>query len=311
MDNFTPLTLNDQGIIKPYLLKAGKAATEYSFATLYMWSGIYHTDYRIISCCQDQLLLIRSRRKKEDPFHFLYPMSLNGLVPAKTALKALSEVSGDVPFSVGALSAEEAGQLTAASSVPVKMQSLRDSYDCVYKASDLANLQGKKYQSKRNHLNAFFNAYPDYQVLHITREHIPACLEMNQAWCQLMGCSQDIGLEQESCAVKRAFKGFEELGLEGLMLLIEGKIIAYTLGELLTNNTWLVHVEKSFPQFRGAYQAINMLFVHYAMEKYPQVEYINREDDSGDMGLRKAKLSYRPAFFAEKYMVQVNQPATL
>ena len=310
MDSFTPLTLNDQDIIKPYLLKAGKAANEYSFATLYMWSGIYHTDFRIIPCCQDRLLLIRSRRDIAEPFHFLYPMSLNGPVAADTALKALYAVSGDVPFIVGALSEEEAGQLAAITAVPVDVQPLRDSYDYLYHASDLAHLQGKKYQTKRNHLNAFINAYPGYESRNITPENIPACLEMNDAWCRLMGCNQDVGLGQEACAVRRAFSGFEELGLEGLMVLIEGKIIAYTLGELLTKNTWLVHVEKAFPEFRGAYQAVNLFFVRYAMEKYPHVEYINREDDSGDMGLRNAKMSYRPAFFAEKYMVRFNQPTT-
>lgn len=310
MDSFIPLTLNDQAIIKPYLLNSGKAATEYSFATLYMWSGIYHTDFRIISCCQDRLLLIRSSSYSAEPYHFLYPMSLKGPVTGDTALKALFAVSGNVPFTVGALSAEEAGQLAAAAPYPIDVQPLRDSYDYLYNALDLAHLPGKKYQTKRNHLNAFLSAYPGYESQQITPEDIPACLEMNDTWCRIMGCNQDVGLGQEACAVHRAFNGFEELGLEGLMVLTEGKIIAYTLGELLTKNTWLVHVEKAFPEFRGAYQAVNVFFVRYAMEKYPLVEYINREDDSGDMGLRNAKLSYRPAFFAEKYMVQFNQPAT-
>ena len=162
-------------------------------------------------------------------------------------------------------------------------------------------LTGKKFQAKRNHLNSFLNEYREFEARQIRLEDIPACLAMNDEWCRLMGCNQDVGLEQETCAVHRAFNSFGELGLEGLMILIDGKIVAYTLGELLTKNTWLVHVEKAFQEFRGAYQAINQLFVRYAMEKYPHVEYINREDDSGDMGLRIAKMSYHPAFFVEKY----------
>ena len=310
MDSFKPLTLIDQGIIKPYLAKAGKAASGYSFATLFMWSGIYHTDFSVFSSLGDELLLIRSHRNLAEPFHYLYPMSLHGPVAAGTAVEILSAFSKDAPFSVGVLSAEEAGQLAAREPAHVEVQSFRDTFDYIYNASDLALLTGKKFQAKRNHLNSFLNEYREFEARQIRLEDIPACLAMNDEWCRLMGCNQDVGLEQETCAVHRAFNSFGELGLEGLMILIDGKIVAYTLGELLTKNTWLVHVEKAFQEFRGAYQAINQLFVRYAMEKYPHVEYINREDDSGDMGLRIAKMSYHPAFFVEKYTALFNQPAT-
>ncbi|HHV03846.1 MAG: phosphatidylglycerol lysyltransferase domain-containing protein [Bacteroidales bacterium] len=310
MDPFLPLTLNDKNLIEPFLRSTGKTGAEYSFTTLYMWSVIYKTDYRIISYRENTLLLVRSRKDQDTPFHYLYPMGLNDPLEAEAAREILIEASEGEPFLVGGLSSAEARQLAAIDPVHIKIQPVRDAFDYLYKAEDLAELRGKKYQSKRNHLNAFLKEYPGYQVQPIYPKDIPACITMNDKWCRIMGCNKYPELGQEACAVRRAFCGFTELGLEGMIMLIDREIIACTVGELFNGNTWLVHIEKAFPKYRGVYQAINQMFIRYAMEKYPQIEYVNREDDSGDKGLRQAKLSYRPVSLVEKHLALFSQPPT-
>ncbi|NLA16040.1 MAG: DUF2156 domain-containing protein [Bacteroidales bacterium] len=310
MTQYIPITLSDQTLFAPYLKNAGKPGAEYSFTTLYMWAGIFHSFYRVVSYKDHSLLLVRSRRNAAAPFHFLYPMVLEGTVPMEVVRHVLEEASEGNPMVVGALTREEAALLSDSGMENLDIYEARESFDYVYYASFLATLRGKKMQPKRNHLNAFIKEHHNYKVVPITPQEIPACLEMNDAWCRIMGCRHDLELGQEACAVHRAFRGFRELGLDGLMLIADNQIVAYTLGEFYNNNTLLVHVEKAFPEYRGAYQLINREFVRYALEKYPDIEFVNREDDTGDPGLRQAKLSYNPAFLIEKYKARINHKPT-
>ena len=308
MDPFIPLTVSDKELLDPYLKNSGKSGSEYAFSTLYMWSGIFHTFHNSVQTENDSLLVIRSRKDESTPFHYLYPLSLKGPVPPQTALSVLERMSGNDPFLLGGLSHSEAAMLESGFPDTFIIQPVRDSFDHIYDISDLTHLKGKKLQSKRNHLNAFLNNYPHYEFLPITEADIADCLVMNDQWCKIMGCIYNLEMEEEICAVHRAFRAYRTLGLEGFMIKLDGHIIAYTLGEPYRKDTYLVHVEKAFPEYRGAYQAINQLFVKYIAEKYPDVKYINREDDAGDKGLRHAKMSYRPALLLEKYMTKITPP---
>jgi len=308
MDPFVPLTVSDKEFLDPYLKSSGKTSSEYSFSTLYMWSGIFHTFHAAIQTENGAILLIRSRKDETTPFHYLYPLSLQGTVPPKTALAVLQKVSLNDPFLLGGLSREETALIGSEFPDKFRIQPVRDSFDYIYNITDLAHLKGKKLQSKRNHSNAFLHNFPQYRFLPITEEDIADCLAMNDEWCRIMGCIYNMGMEEEICAVHRAFRSYRTLGLEGFMIKIDGKIIAYTLGEPYRPDTYLVHVEKAFPEYRGSYQVINQLLVKHVMEKYPGVQYINREDDAGDKGLRHAKMSYRPAFLLEKFMTRISPP---
>ena len=108
----------------------------------------------------------------------------------------------------------------------------------------------------------------------------------------------DMGLEK--VALRRAFEHFENLGLEGLILYVGEQPVAVTMGSRLSEDTFDVHFEKAREDVQGAYGAINRAFARYLREKYPSLRYLNREDDLGLPGLRKAKLSYNPAFLVEK-----------
>ncbi len=176
----------------------------------------------------------------------------------------------------------------------------RDLADYIYKSEDLINLSGKKYHGKRNHIKRFKDNNWSFETL--TDENMEDCLEMNRQWCVLNDCGMDESKKAEFCAVKQSFKYYKELGFFGGLLRVDGRVIAYTMAERLNSNTVNVHIEKAFSDIQGAYPAINHEFVFNMASEY---EYVNREEDLGIEGLRKAKLSYNPAILLSKYGVSL------
>ena len=122
---------------------------------------------------------------------------------------------------------------------------------------------------------------------------------MTDEWCALNGCSHNESMQMEACAVRIALRDFVALGLKGGILRSGGRIVAYTIGERLNSDTFIVHVEKAFSDVTGAYPMINQCFLAHEASG---LRYVNREDDAGDEGLRKAKLSYNPVLMLEKYL---------
>ena len=174
----------------------------------------------------------------------------------------------------------------------------RDYADYLYLRTDLAMLAGKKYQSKRNHVNKFKRTY-NYEYTSITSDRIQECLELEAEWCKANNCDQHEGTGNERRALVYALHNFEALGLTGGILHVDGKIAAFTFGMPINQNTFGVHVEKADTGIDGAYAMINYEFANHIPEQYV---YLNREEDLGIEGLRKAKLSYQPAIILEKYM---------
>ena len=122
---------------------------------------------------------------------------------------------------------------------------------------------------------------------------------MNDEWCRLNGCSHSESMQKEVCAIRKAIRDFVPLKLKGAILRVGKEVVAYTLGEPLNSDTFIVHAEKALYNITGSYPAINQMFVEHEASAFT---YVNREDDAGDEGLRKAKLSYHPAFMVEKYL---------
>jgi len=175
----------------------------------------------------------------------------------------------------------------------------RDAYDYVYNAVDLAKLEGRKYHRKRNHLNNFKKEFPDYQYCELTSDLIPDCKRLAIEWCEKRNCDDDPSLECEKCAVLTGLNNFAYLELKGGVILLNGKVEAFTFGEPLNDNTAVIHVEKANPDIKGLYAAINQEFCQH---QWQEMEYINREEDLGLAGLRKAKESYYPVKMVEKFI---------
>ena len=162
-------------------------------------------------------------------------------------------------------------------------------------------LAGKKLHSKRNHVNRFKEMNPGWTYESMSEDNLEDCFQMALKWHQENGCENDCGKMAEMCVTLNSLRLFKELELVGGVLRIDGEVVAFTVGEAVTNDTFVVHIEKAFADIQGAYPMINQQFVLNECENY---QYINREDDTGAEGLRKAKLSYRPVFLVEKGMVK-------
>lgn len=178
----------------------------------------------------------------------------------------------------------------------------RDSFDYVYDIHDLADLRGRKFQKKRNHVNRFRNDHPDFQVLPLNPCNLASVRLMVDDWYRIRMAEDPEGnYLLENIAMARAFQHYGSLGLEGIALVDGGKILAVTMGSRMASDTFDIHFEKAREDVEGAYAAVNCEFARYLRLKYPDVQFLDREDDLGLEGLRKAKLSYNPHHMVQKH----------
>ena len=174
----------------------------------------------------------------------------------------------------------------------------RDQADYVYETEKLATLSGKKLHGKRNHINKFKIMYEDrWSYEPMTKDNVEDCFQMALKWRNENGCEEDSEKNAEICVTLNSLRLFEELGLKGGVLRIDGEVAAFTVGEPICSDTFCVHIEKAYAEVQGAYPMINQQFVSHECMDY---KYVNREEDTGAEGLRKAKMSYRPVFMVEK-----------
>ncbi|MBQ7779416.1 MAG: DUF2156 domain-containing protein [Clostridia bacterium] len=177
----------------------------------------------------------------------------------------------------------------------------RSSADYIYDRQKLELLTGKKLAAKRNHINYFEQNF-QWQIRPLDDSTLEDAIAFNERWCEQNHCLQEPSLAREGCAVRRGLRHFKELGYTGMVLYANGTPCAFTYGEPIGKAGFCVHVEKADAALRGAYPMINREFVRSLP---PEIQWINREDDTGDEGLRKAKLSYQPKELLMKYTAEV------
>ena len=292
MLQYKSVTLEDKEWIAACMKAANLRGSEFTFANLFDWREIY--DFKIARF--EDMLIIKSGRSDTD---FMYPVGGGDVSKAISALmQEAKELGGE--FSMYGIPASAVEAVSQQLGEHYEILPVRDNFDYIYDRESLATLAGKKLHAKRNHINNFIAANPDWSLEPITQENIGQAWEMNLQWCAAQECVSH-SLRNEGCAVENAFKNFFELGLRGAMLKAGGRIVAYTIGSAVTDDTFVVHIEKAFADVQGAYPMINREFVRSLPENYI---YINREDDVGDLGLRKAKESYRPAMMYERYIAR-------
>lgn len=178
----------------------------------------------------------------------------------------------------------------------------RGSCDYIYLTEKLAQLKGKKFHGKRNHIAAFEKAFPQWKYHEIDKSNIDLCIDMNRRWEKenLERNPRDLSNEQKAISI--AFENFFDLGLVGGFITANDSVVAYTIGEEINSEVFCTHIEKAFGDVRGAYPIINREFAKNTICSY---KYVNREEDLGEEGLRKAKLSYQPDILLEKYTAEV------
>lgn len=175
----------------------------------------------------------------------------------------------------------------------------------IYDIDSLITLKGKKLSNKRNHINKFIKNYGNrYKIEKINFSNINDILLFQEKFYN--NNDQNIFTQYENNSINNILKNYEILKPEGLILYVDNKIVAYTIGEVV-GNMLFVHIEKASREIEGAYNVINQEFVKYIKQKYSHVERVNREDDSGDLGLRQAKRSYSPIDMINKHIVEIEE----
>ncbi|MDE7366504.1 MAG: phosphatidylglycerol lysyltransferase domain-containing protein, partial [Lachnospiraceae bacterium] len=173
----------------------------------------------------------------------------------------------------------------------------RDWADYIYSREKLTTLAGKKLHGKRNHIKRFIDAHPEWSYERITEENVEECAAMAKNWCRANCIQEDEEKEEEFHLVIRALRNFKALHMTGGLLRTGEGVVAFTLGSPVSADTFDVSFEKAYGEIQGAYPMINQQFVMHELQNYT---YINREEDVGVEGLRKAKLSYYPEILLEK-----------
>jgi hypothetical protein len=181
----------------------------------------------------------------------------------------------------------------------------RDNYEYIYLSEKLIKLNGDKLQSKRNHINRFKRENNDWSYARIvSRDDLSECLRMLDKWENLNIAKAEQSLRYDYIATKIMIDNFHYLGLVGGAIKVKGDIVAFTIGERLTDDTFVIHVEKAYSELNGAYTIINQQFVLHEAVNFP---YINREEDMGVAYLRKAKMSYDPYNLLEKRVLMLRE----
>ena len=291
MISFKPLDLSQKELFESYMRQGGERGCEYSFVNLYLWGRQQAAVYG------DCLAFFSQFNRKSV---YLFPVG-NG--DKKDVLDAivLDAKERGIPCRLVGLTHDDCALLEQLYPGRLRYHFDRDSFDYIYDIDDLADLKGRKFQRKRNHLNRFRDQHPEHRLEPITDENLPEVQELVDRWYDLrLQENPHADYHMERAAIGKALRQRNELGLEGLLLRDGENILAMTMGSRLNQNTFDVHFEKALDIADGAYAAINNGFTRYLREKYPQVRWLNREDDMGLEGLRKAKLSYCPDHMVEK-----------
>lgn len=292
MITFKDITIQDKDTITSYTLNSCRRNCDLSFSNLCSWRFLYDTQFAIV----DGFLVFKFWVDGE--LAYMMPVGEGNLKKVVNDLIEDAREAGSSFCMLGVCSCMRE-DLEAILPGQFTFTADRDYADYIYLRSDLSTLKGKKFQAKRNHINKFRNTYPNYEYSPITPERIQECLQLEAEWCKVNHCDQQEGTGNERRALIYALHHFDELGLMGGILHVDGKIVAFTFGMPINKETFGVHVEKADTNVDGAYAMINYEFANRIPEQYI---YINREEDLGLEGLRRAKLSYQPETILEKYM---------
>ncbi len=269
---------------------------EYAFANLCIWG-------RQRAAFVDGFLTLFSQFDRKAVYPF--PLGEGEVIPVLDAIIDDAKQRG-IPCCITGLNQEKCAFLEKHYPGRFRFYTDRDTFDYVYAIDDLADLKGRKFQKKRNHIHKFRTLFPDWRIEPITPANLAAVRELAGAWyAQRLQADPEGDYHLELIALNRALADPQRLGMEGLALYVGDQMAAFTLGSRLTEDTFDVHFEKALDIFDGAYPTINQSFAKYLQDKYPALRYLNREDDMGIPGLRKAKLSYNPAFLVEKHWARL------
>ena len=285
--DFKPIELSDKTQVVQIIKNNNYRSSDISFANLFAWSSRFSTQIAI----KDNTFFIRSGNC------YLFPI---GELPIKDALNLILDNEKDNYNNIKmcGITLEMWEEINKSLPNVFEYHLNRDEYEYIYLSEKLINLKGKKLQSKRNHINKFKNKYKDWQYQKITSQlQIQECITMLDEWEKSVSYRIAPSQNDEYIAAKKMLENFDFLQLTVGAIKVNEKVVAFSVGEPLTEDTFVVHIEKAFEDIDGAYSIINQQFIEHEAHSF---KYINREEDLGFENLRKAKISYQPEMLLEQ-----------
>ena len=289
---FTDIHLKHRETMQSFVAAAGGRQMEQSFAGLYIWSHKFK-----VQLCQykDFLLCLAS---KPCPPYYLMPIGQGDPASVLPAMEEDAHAKGN-PFVLRGLTASMRQRIETALPKRYQFTPNRASADYLYLAKDLQELSGRKYHSKRNFIARFEETYHNrWSYEPITKDNLKDVWAFQDMWCRKNDCASNVSLQEESTSIALLLYNMDALRATGGLLYADGRVAAFTVGSLIGKDTMDIHVEKADYETVGAYPMINR---EYARRGCAGVTYINREEDMGLEGLRRAKLSYGPVEVCEKF----------
>ena len=293
MINFCPIKLSDKSWVDEIVMSENSPSADYNFGNIYIWDKHFK---QLVARCGGRML---TKLRYDGKPTFVFPIGTGELRPAIELLREFAAWRG-YPFCLRGITEQHRALLEAEYPGRFSYSEDTDNADYIYLAEKLSTYSGKALHGKKNHCNRFEAQY-DWHFVPMTRELIPACMDMLSVWSEDNAARLDPSIAYEHDAIIRAFAAFEQLGLEGGVLYANGEIMGFTMGEFASRDTFDVHFEKARADVNGAYPMVCREFTRLLMAKHPELKYINREDDMGLESLRTSKLSYKPEYLLKKY----------
>ena len=293
MLEFRDIAITDKERITDALKKSHFMGCEYSFSNNMAWKRLgdskitFHKDFYI--CC--------SFRSEDGVPRFFFPSGEGDYREVISEMRTYAENLGK-PLRVAGITEKTLQMLNEVFPDSFSVSTDDGDWDYIYNAHDLISLSGRKYHGKRNHLAHFNKLDAEFRIM--TEKDFDDCITFSAIEYNNRNEEHNHSNIAEQYAINTYFNYFNELGLKGGVIRIGGEVAAFTIGDQLNNETFCVHIEKADTKYDGIYAGINNCF---AKEAAAQYKYINREEDLGIEGLRKAKQSYHPAFLLKKYIV--------
>ncbi len=294
--NFKPIDLSAKEVIESYTKPWNIGCSDLSFANLFIWGANGKMEYAEL----ENVLYIKLDFEKVPTYLWApipkYGIDIDYRKAVYTAIDYMKAIGVEPTLrSVWTPFKEKIEKYCP----ELCIQPLEMTWDYVYERESLATLRGKKLHGKRNHINKFMSKYPDYAYVMLEDSMIEDCIALYNDWS---GQKEETSIElfDERTSVMLALRYRKALGLTGGCIFVKNELVAFTVGERLSEDMQLIHIEKAKADIDGAYPMINQ---QYVLHECQDVKYINREEDMGLEGMRKAKRSYHPIKMIEKYFV--------
>lgn len=287
---FRPITAADADVLRSFTMESKCMNCDINVANLCGWQFFYHTEFAIV----EGFLLLRFLL--DGKVTYMKPIGKGDLQHVLSLLQEDARKLGDV-LRVACVCPCAKALMEESMPGAFSFESDRDKADYIYLRESLVTLSGKKLQPKRNHINKFKRLYPNYEYRPLTSELVPDCLRLGQEWCLTNDSHEQRAAMAEQRMMNYALRHIDALHIIGGALFVDGQMVAFTFGAHINRETFDICVEKADTAYEGVYAMINNEFASHLPE---EVVYVNREEDLGLEGLRKAKLSYQPELILDK-----------